>query len=138
MADLKSDKFEMDEAEFERQFVEATKRGEKALKEEPRAVAVRYDKRQKRVIIDLNNGATYIFPPALAQGLSEATDEQIADVKVLEPGFALEWTTLDVHFSIKGLLSGIFGNKKWMAGLAENSSNYPAVEKQLQPRRRVA
>lgn len=138
MGELKSEKFEMGEAEFERQYIEATERGERALREEPRAVAVRYDRQQKRVIIDLNNGATYIFPPVLAQGLSEATDEEIADVKVLGQGFALEWTTLDVHFSIKGLLSGTFGNKKWMADLGEKLLSRPIAERKSQPDRQVA
>jgi len=138
MANLKSGKFKIDDAEFERQFIEATKRGEQALKEEPRAVAVRYDRKQKRVIIDLVNGATYIFPPALAQGLSEATDEEIADVKILGRGFALEWTKLDVHFSIQGLLSGVFGNKNWMAKLGEKLSEYQPETSKLQPQKKVA
>jgi hypothetical protein len=138
MADLKTKKFVMDAAEFERQYIEATKRGEKALREEPRAVAARYDRKQKRVIVDLNNGATYIFPPALAQGLSEATDEEIADVKVLGQGFVLEWTTLDIHFSIKGLLSGIFGNKNWMTNLDKKLSKHSVNEKESQPDRQVA
>ncbi|MCY7345361.1 MAG: DUF2442 domain-containing protein [Pyrinomonadaceae bacterium] len=138
MADLKSGKFEIDEAEFERQYIEATKRGEKALREEPRAVAVRYDRQQKRVIIELNNDATYIFPPALAQGLNEATEEEIADVKVLGQGFALEWTMLDVHFSIKGLLSGNFGNKNWMLNLNERLSNNTTAQKPSRLHRKVA
>ena len=138
MANSRFGKFEINKAEFERQYTEAVERGEKALREEPRAVAVRYDRQQQRVIIDLNNDATYIFPPALAQGLSEASDEEIADVKILGHGFALEWTTLDVHFSIKGLLSGIFGNKNWMAGLGEKMSNRPAAERKSRPDRQVA
>ena len=111
MADLINENFEINEAEFERQSIEAKKRGDKALREEPRAVSVRYDKKQKRMIINLNSGATFIFPPRLAQGLNDATDKELADVKVLGHGFAIEWTTLDVHFSIKGLLAGIYGNK---------------------------
>lgn len=122
MAELFNDKSEINEAEFERQFVEATKRGENALREEPRATAVRYDKKQKRIIIDLNTGATYIFPPRLAQGLSEATDEELADVKVFGQGFALECTKLDEHFSVGGLLAGRFGTPKWMAELNSKSN----------------
>lgn len=121
MANIKLGKFEIDEAEFERQCKEATARGERSLREEPRAVSVRYDRKLKRIIIELNNGAAYFFPPKLAQGLSDATDEEIADVKVLGQGFGLEWTSLDVHFSVKGLLNGTFGNKKWMEKLQNNS-----------------
>ena len=138
MAELFNEKSEINEAEFERQFVEATRRGEKALREEPRAVTVRYDKKQKRVIIDLNTGATYIFPPRLAQGLSQATDEELADVKVLGHGFALEWTKLDEHFSIKGLLAGVFGNKVWMENLSSKFSEDAIEKKKNQNRKKVA
>lgn len=120
MAKVKLGKFEVDEAELERQHEEAVKRGEEAMRTEPRAVAVRYDARKKRVIVDLNNDSTFIFPPKLAQGLSEASDAELSDVKVLGLGFALEWTRLDAHFSVSGLLSGIFGNKKWMNNLQEH------------------
>ncbi len=134
MAKIRLGKFEVDEAELDRQHKEATKRGEKALLEEPRAVSVRYDKKQKRMVINLNSGATFIFPPRLAQGLSEAIDKELADVKILGHGFVIEWTSLDVHFSIKGLLSGIYGNKNWMNNLhqlrAENS--------EIKPQRKVA
>ena len=138
MAELINEKSEINEVEFERQFVEATRRGEKALREEPRAITVRYDKKQKRVIIDLNTGATYIFPPRLAQGLSHATDEELADVKVLGQGFALEWTTLDEHFSIKCLLAGVFGNKVWMENLSSKLSEGEIEKKKNQNRKKVA
>ncbi len=130
MADLINKNFEINEAEFERQSKEAKERGEKALREEPRAVAVRYDRKQKRIIINLNNGATYIFPPKLAQGLSDATEKELADVKVLGHGFVLEWTTLDVHFSIKGLLAGIYGNKNWMNNLHRSRAENGVIEPQ--------
>lgn len=117
MVDLSNENFEINEVEFERQYKEAAKRGEKALREEPRAVSARYDKKQDRIVINLNNGSTYIFPLRLAQGLSEATDEELADIKVLGQGFVIEWTSLDAHFSVKGLLSGTFGNKNWMKNL---------------------
>ncbi len=99
---------------------------------------MRYDKKQKRVIIDLNTGATYIFPPRLAQSLSQATDEELADVKILGHGFALEWTTLDEHFSVKVLLAGVFGNKVWMENLNSNLSEDILEKKKYQNRKKVA
>ncbi len=134
MGKVKLGKFEVDEAELERQHAEAITRGKKKLLEEPRAAAVRYDKKQKRVIVDLNTGATYIFPPQLAQGLSDATDDELADVKILGHGFTLEWTKLDEHFSVKGLLASIFGNRFWMENLNSNLSGYP-IEKNKNQRK---
>ena len=129
---------EIDEAEFERQHKEAVERGEKALREEPRAVSVRYDRKLKRVIIELNNGAAYFFPPQLAQGLSDATEEEISDVKILGVGFGLEWTSLDVHFSVKGLLNGVFGNKRWMENLKKDLGKNQISQKPRQSQRKVA
>lgn len=106
--------------EFDRQYQEAARRGEEALRTEPRAKAVRYDKKQKRIVVDLMNGVTFVFPPYLLQEVGEATEEEIADVKVLGKGFTLEWTKLDQHFSVKGLLNGLFGSEQWMNNLSHH------------------
>ena len=120
MGKVKIGKFYVDEAELDRQHREAVKRGEEAMKTRPRAVSVRYDKTQKRVIVNLSNDTTFIFPPHLAQELSGASDAELADVRLLGVGFALEWTTLDAHFSVENLLAGIFGNKKLMENLIDH------------------
>lgn len=110
-------KWRMGDEEFERQFAEAKKRGQEALENEPLALSVCYDRRRRRVVIELNNGCTFMFPPALAQGLSGASPTEIADVRILGVGQALAWDKLDTHFSIKGLLNGRFGNDAWMAAI---------------------
>lgn len=43
----------------------ALERGRMAQQTEPRADAVRYDRRNSRIIVDLTNGCTFAFPPAL-------------------------------------------------------------------------
>ena len=93
----------------------AQRRGLVAQRTEPRAAAVRYDPKLKRVIVNLSNGCIFAFPPHLAQGLEAATDDQIAEVKVLGAGYGLRWESLDVDLSMPGLLAGIFGTRKWMA-----------------------
>ena len=122
MAKVKFGKWEYTEEELERQFAEATKRGEEAMKREPRACSVHYDRRRKRVVVELVNGCTFMFPPELAQGLVGASAEDLADVRVMGPGFALAWDKLDVHFSVAGLMAGEFGNRAWMAELRERQS----------------
>jgi hypothetical protein len=108
--------------EFERQFAEATRRGAERLQNEPRAVAVRYDRRKKRIVVDLSNATTFIFPPRLLQEVGAGSEDEIADVKILGQGFALEWGCLDQQFSVKGLLAGVFGTSRWMSGLKEHLS----------------
>ena len=114
------EKLGITDEEFERQYQEATRRGEESMKTEPRAKAVRYDWKQKRIVVDLVNGVTLIFPPYLLQEVSSASEEEIADVKILGSGFTLEWTRLDQHFSVKGLLNGLFGNEHWMNNLPQH------------------
>ena len=112
----------MSDEEFERQFAEATKRGKEAMKRESRVEAVRYDRRRKRIVVELIDGCTFMFPPELAQGLAGASAEDLSDVRVMGPGFALGWDKLDVHFSVAGLMSGRYGNNAWMAQIEKRRS----------------
>ena len=67
----------------------ALARGQEARQREPRAAAARYDRQTGRVIVELTNGCTFAFPPRLAQGLEEASDDQLAQVEVLGSGTGL-------------------------------------------------
>lgn len=117
MAKVKFGRWEYTDEELERQFEEATKRGEEAEHSEPRAKSVHYDRTSNRLVIELTNGATFIVPCELLQGLRDASPEDIAGVKLGPRGAALFWDKLDVDFSLPGLMAGRFGNKAWMAEL---------------------
>jgi hypothetical protein len=93
----------------------ALARGKAARASEPRAAAARYDRELGRMIVDLSNGCTFAFPPRLAQGLEDATDDQLAEVEILGAGYGLHWAALDTDLSIPGLLAGIFGTRAYMA-----------------------
>lgn len=93
----------------------ALERGRMAEQSEPRADAVRYDRRNSRIIVDLTNGCTFAFPPHLAQGLEAASDDELDAVEVLGAGYGLHWEALDVDLSVPGLLAGLFGTKAHMA-----------------------
>lgn len=101
----------------------ARSRGRQAMATEPRAAAARYDAKTKRIVVELTNGAIFAFPPALAQGLDEARDDELADVEVLGSGYGLHWEKLDVDFTVPGLLAGIFGTRSWMAQQAGRSTS---------------
>jgi hypothetical protein len=101
----------------------AVERGKHALATEPRAASVRYDRKLERVVVELTNGCTFAFPPRLAQGLEEATDEQLEQVEILGQGFGLHWELLDVDLSIPGLLAGLFGTKAYMARRAGQATS---------------
>lgn len=90
-------------------------RGRAVRSQEPRATTARYDPQAARVIVDLANGCTFSFPPALTQGLEAATEKQLAEVEILGSGSGLHWETLDVDLSLPGLLAGLFGTKAYLA-----------------------
>lgn len=93
----------------------ALERGRMAEQSEPRADAVRYDRRNSRIIVDLTNGCTFAFPPRMAQGLEAASDDELDAVEILGAGYGLHWEALDVDLSVPGLLAGLFGTKAHMA-----------------------
>lgn len=101
----------------------ALERGRTARLHEPRAAAARYDRRSRRVIVELVNGCTFAFPPQLAQGLEAATEEQLAQVEVLGTGSGLHWEALDADLSIPGLLAGLFGTKAYLAQQAGRATS---------------
>ncbi|HTX47815.1 MAG TPA: DUF2442 domain-containing protein [Caulobacteraceae bacterium] len=78
-------------------------------------MAARYDAASGRIVVDLANGCTFAFPARALQGLSAATDDDLAQVEVLGAGYGLHWEQLDADFTVPGLLMGVFGTWSWMA-----------------------
>jgi hypothetical protein len=105
-------------AEFERQYAQATRRGNQHLANQPIATSVKYNRRLRKIVIELSNGCTLLVPPELAQGLAGASAAELAAAKILGPGTAIDWPKLDVQLSVEGLLAGNFGTQAWMAGKA--------------------
>ena len=85
--------------------------------------AARYDRQVGRVIVELTNGCTFAFPPRLAQGLEDASEDQLAQVEILGAGYGLHWETLDADLSISGLLAGLFGTRAYMAMCAGQATS---------------
>ncbi|UYN94848.1 MAG: DUF2442 domain-containing protein [Enhydrobacter sp.] len=98
-----------------RELDRATARGRELALTEPLAKSVRYERRTGRVIVDLTNGCTFVFPARALQGLAKASDAELAEVEILGTGYGLHWETLDADFTVPGLLMGVFGTRAWMA-----------------------
>jgi Protein of unknown function (DUF2442) len=81
----------------------------------PVAVAAGYDRRRDRVVVSLDTGAEFAFPPRLAQGLEDAAPADLANVRVSPSGFGVHFPKLDAHLYLPALLQGVFGSKAWMA-----------------------
>lgn len=78
---------------------------------DPRFVSLRWSIRPHRR--GITNGVAVMVPARSIEGLEKATAEQLAEVERLgETG--LRWESLDVDFTIAGLMNGIFGTSKVM------------------------
>src|ERR1700687_5558900 len=76
-------------------FEAANLRAAAVLAKTPTAVAVRYDRRNDRVVIDLSSRLTVSFKPHDAQGLERATPEQLAKIEISPSGLGLHFPKLD-------------------------------------------
>lgn len=125
----------------------ANERGRIEAQSAPRAASARYDRQTDRIVIELSNGCTFLFPPAAAQGLQDATPDELAEIELSPVGFGLHWPLIDVDFSVAGLVSGIFGTAKFMemqkrGGQSRSEAKADAARrngrKGGRPRRRVS
>lgn len=79
----------------------------------PIPVAVRFDRATERIVVDFVNGATFLVPARALEGLEDATIDELAEVELLgETG--LHWESLDVDYTIQGLMAGVFGSRVFM------------------------
>jgi hypothetical protein len=107
----------------EEQIEAANERGRIFRETHPHAKAVRYDAKADRVIVELINGATFAFPPGLVEGLDEASAAEIGEVEVIGAGYGLHWESLDLDYTVPGLMNGVSGTAKWMAAKAGRTSS---------------
>lgn len=110
---VQSDEDKLIDQIIERDLDAAIQKG-KALDLRPAAQSVRYDEKSGRVVVDLDNGCIFAFPANRAQGLEDATPEDLSRIEIWGAGQDLFWPRLDVDLSVQGLLAGLFGTKAYM------------------------
>jgi hypothetical protein len=79
------------------------------------AVSARYDRRTARIVVELDTGVQIAFPTRLAEGLADASPDDLADIEVSPAGLGLYWPKLDADVYVPAILQGVFGSKRWMA-----------------------
>ncbi len=79
------------------------------------ALSARYDRRRRRVVVQLSTGIELTFPAALAEGLADASPDDLAEIEVSPSGLGLHWPRLDADLHVPGLLQGVLGSRSWMA-----------------------
>ncbi len=98
----------------EEQFKAANKRGAEAIARGPVAREARYDSYRGLIVIALEGGCEFAFPPALAEGLAGGPRSKLAKIEVSPNGLGLHWPLLDVDLHIPALIEGTFGSRRWM------------------------
>lgn len=79
------------------------------------AVAARFDRRNRRVVISLNTGVEIAFPAALAEGLADASAADLSEIEISPAGLGLHWPRLDADLYVPALLQGFLGTQTSMA-----------------------
>lgn len=72
---------------------------------EPHAKSARFDRRSRRVLVEMDNGCLFAFPAKLVQGLEHATQEELADIELLGGGYALHWPRANANVRIESALA---------------------------------
>jgi len=81
----------------------------------PHAVAARYDRHNRKVVVELSSRLTLSFSPEDAQGLENARASELEVIELSPSGFGIHFPKLDADLYIPGLLEGLMGSKRWMA-----------------------
>src|SRR5712691_2715315 len=97
------------------EFAAAVRRAERRLRTGPSAVAARYDRRSKRIVIRLSSGLDIGFAPRDAEGLENAKSEQLEPIEISPSGFGIHFPKLDADLYLPALLEGLLGSRAWMA-----------------------
>lgn len=102
---------------------------ETASEDQPVATNAYFNTDSREVVVEFNNGAKFIFPVENGQGLQNATDQQLSDIKIFPSGMGLRWDELDVDLSIPHLMEGIFGSRRWMKSITAKKRATSEAEK---------
>lgn len=85
------------------------------LTQGPRATVARYDRRRRRVVVQLDSGVELAFYPQRVQGLNDASEDALSSIEVSPSGLGLHFPLLDADVYLPALIAGVRGSARWMA-----------------------
>ena len=97
------------------QYSSAAKRARQRQRAGPVALAVRYDKRSRRIVVRLSSRLEIAFVPKDAEGLERATPDQLDQIEISPSGLGIHFPKLDADLYVPALLEGFLGSRRWMA-----------------------
>lgn len=102
---------------LERDWDAANQRGQETLAAGPLAESAYYDQPTGKVVVELNNGVGLHIPPALIQGMENATPADMAEIVIEGHGIGLHFPRLDADLYVPALARGVLGTSAWMRSL---------------------
>lgn len=121
-------RWNLTDAEILAQIPAATRRGEEALRNDPRAEAASFDRTTRSLRVSLTNGTTFTIPITRLPHLSHLSDDELTRVELSPYGYALEWSGPNTDVTIEYLAELAFGKPTLMraAGRAGGRSRSEA------------
>jgi hypothetical protein len=96
-------------------FRATNERGRRLRRKTPPAVAARYDRKTRRIVVSLSSGVDISFSPSNAEGLENAAPAQLDAIEITPSGLGIYFPKLDANLYLPALLEGMLGSRKWMA-----------------------
>ena len=93
-------------------FEAANRRAAERLRTDAMATTARYDRRSGRVVVNLASGLQVAFRARDAEGLGQATAEQLADIEITPSGLGLHFPRLDADLHRPALLERYLGSRR--------------------------
>ena len=98
-----------------KKFDLATQRSKDIQTFMPHALSAWYDRKNRRIVIQLSSNLDVSFSPDNAQGLEQAAPSQLEKIEISPSGLGIYFPKLDADLYLPAILEGFFGSKKWMA-----------------------
>lgn len=86
-----------------------------AQREAGYAVAAHYDRSAGRIVVKLNTDVEISFPARSAEGLADASSDDLSAIEISPSGLGLHWPKLGADIYVPGLMAGQLGSRRWMA-----------------------
>jgi len=97
------------------EFEQANQRAKDLKGRMPRVISAHYDRRTKRIVIELSSKLIVSLSPKDAEGIEDATPSQLNEIEISPSGFGIRFPALDADLYVPALLEGFLGSKSWMA-----------------------
>jgi len=81
----------------------------------PRATSVRYDRRNAKLVVELESGLGLMMSLKDVQGLQDVQPADLEQWEISPSGFGIYFPRIDVDLYVPGLLEGYLGSRNWMA-----------------------